>query len=48
MFWSILIPKCPATMPIKNTNVAPNDTPSILILPNDRPTAQRNDNTITA
>ena len=39
MSWLILIPKCPARMPVKNTKVTPSDIPHILILDRARPTA---------
>ena len=31
-------PKCPIRIPVKSTNVTPNDTPKILILPSSTPT----------
>ena len=40
---SMAMPKCPAMMPAKNTNVTPSETPNMRILPSASPVAQIND-----
>ena len=43
-----VMPKCPAMIPVKNTNVTPSDTPKTFILPKASPVAHISDRIITA
>ena len=45
---SMAIPKCPAMMPTKNTNVTPRDIPNTFIFPRASPVALISDRIITA
>ena len=45
---SIVIPKCPAMIPTKNTKVTPSETPNIRSFPRASPVALISDKIITA